>query len=161
MKKNHMILIAVLILCIAALVIDTSNYDLAEADLEQDLVEKLSDITAPETANYQLLDQYDKGRLRFYSGQMFKETQNVPFIFAYKKHWLLPRYEISDYVLQYSDTFITRHAPEIKTLIFEYAAHHQDESLSLVVERSINNKNFLMLGVYIFAAFLGRLGKKQ
>jgi hypothetical protein len=161
MKKRQLIHLAIFILFLVALVIDTSTYDLAEADLEANLHEKLSEIAAPETADYHLLDQYNQGRLRFYSGQMQKETQNVPFIFAFKKHWLLPRYELSDYVLRYSHTIITNHAPELKTLVFEYTAHHQDEDLSLVVERSINNKTVLMLGAYIFAAFLGRVGKEQ
>ncbi len=160
MKKKYIIPILVILLCILALVLDYSDYTLMEDGLQQDMFEKNSEIIGPEGKDYQLQYSYAKGRLHFYSGEIYRDTQKIPLIYAYKKHWLLPRYKREDYVLRYSDTKITEHGPVLKTVVFEYLATHKDESLSLEVKRSPNYKTFLLLAAYAFATFLGKFLKE-
>lgn len=159
MKKKHIIPILTVLLCLFALFVDYSDYTLAEADLEQDMYEKTSEIIGPEAKEYQLIDTYENGRLRFYSGQIFRDSQKIPLIYAYKKHWLLSSYQRSDYVLRYSDDKITHHGPKLKTVIFEYTATNHDENLSLVIERRLNHKTILFIAAYSIATLLGKVMK--
>lgn len=154
--KKMIIPILTVLLCILALYLDYSDYTLVEAELEQDMYEKTSEIIGPEAKGYQLIDTYENGRLRFYSGEIFRGTQKIPVIYAYKKHWLLSSYQRSDYVLRYSDSMITHHGPQLKTVIFEYTAYSQDENLTLLVDRSFNYKTFLFIAAYSIAALLGK-----
>lgn len=156
MNKKHIIPILVILLCILALFLDYSDYTLMEDGLQQDMFEKTSEIIGPEGKDYQLQYSYAKGRIHFYSGQIYRDTQKIPLIYAYKKHWLLPRYKREDYVLRYSDTKITEHGPVLKTVVFEYKATHKDESLSLEVTRSLNHKTILLIAAYIVATLLGK-----
>jgi len=160
MNKKYIIPILVLLLCILALFLDYNDYTLTEDDLQQDMFEKTSEIIGPEGKDYQLQYSYAKGRLHFYSGEIYRDTQKIPLIYAYKKHWLLPRYTREDYVLRYSDTKITEHGPVLKTVVFEYEARHKDESLSLEVTRSLNHKTILLLVAYIIAIFVGKFFKE-
>jgi|GEM_PF-2635024 len=159
--KKYIIPIMVLILCVATLVLDYNEYTLMEEELQQDMFESVSEIIGPEGKDYQLQYSYAKGRLRFYSGEIYRDTQKIPFIYAYKKHWLFSSYRRDDYVLRYSDTQITHHGPEIETVIFEYVAMHRDESLTLQVERSFNRKLLTFLVAYGIVIFLGRLFREK
>lgn len=160
MNKKHIIPILVILLCILALFLDYSDYTLMEDGLQQDMFEKTSEIIGPEGKDYQLQYSYAKGRIHFYSGQIYRDTQKIPVIYAYKKHWLLPRYKREDYVLRYSDTKITEHGPVLRTVIFEYKALHKDDNLSLEVKRSLNHKTVLLLAAYIVATFVGKFFKE-
>ena len=150
----------VILLCILALVLDYNDYTLMEADLEQDMFESASEIIGPDAKDYQLQYSYAEGRLHFYSGEIYRDSQKIPLIYAYKKHWLMPRYIREDYVLRYSDTKITEHGPVLRTVIFEYKALHKDDNLSLEVKRSLNHKTVLLLAAYIVATFVGKFFKE-
>lgn len=160
MKKKNLMPIVLILICILALLIDYSDYTLLEADLEQDMYETTSEIIGPQARDYQLRYTYGKGRLRFYSGQVFKDSQNIPLIYAYKKHWLLDRYERSDYVLRYSDNKIIHHGPTLKTIFFQYTALHTNDDLVLVIDQTINFKTVLMIAAYTITAYLSKLLKE-
>lgn len=161
MKKRNVIQIVIFIFFIVALVIDYNDHDIKEPDLEQNLYNELSEITYPKEVDYEVLDQYDKGRIRFYSGQVFNEDNKGPFIYGYRKHWLLPRYDNPTFLLRYSDARISDRGPELETIIFKYSAHQVDDSLSLKVEKTINFETVLIIGVCLISAFFGWRKRKE
>lgn len=160
LKKRVVIYAVIFILFVAALVVDYNDHDIKETDLEQNLNIELSEITYPEEAVYKVLDQYDKGRVIFYSGQVFNKGNKGPFIYGYRKHWLLPRYDNPTFKLSYSETVISDRGPELETLLFKYTVHQVDDSLSLRVERNVNYKTVLIIGVCLISAFFGWRNRK-
>ncbi|MFT5873241.1 MAG: hypothetical protein ACI8WT_002185 [Clostridium sp.] len=165
MNKKLLIWLVFVGIILVSIIIDYKEYNINESDLDISIYNVLSNITYPEDVDYVIEDQYEKGRVRFYSGQVFNEENKGPFIVGVRKHWLLPRYDNCEWILRLTSTYITEHGKEIETLYFKYTAYQVDESHELTVEREINKVTVFQFcittGAVLLGIYLGNNMKKN
>jgi hypothetical protein len=161
MRIGKALLLITIIIYIIFLVIEYKDYDFVESDLENNINYELSEITYPEEVDYIVLDEYNKGRVRFYSGKVFNKGNRGPFIYGYRKHWLLPRYDNATYLLRHSHTKISESGPQLETLMFKYTAYQEDDNLTLKVHRTINYKTILQYCFIVISIIVGSHYRKK
>lgn len=119
-------------------------------------------ITYPHVAEFVIEDVADLGRARFYSGQVFNDGSEGPFIIGFRKHWLLAIYSAQGPFLRYNVTYIEDRGKDIGAGIFKYTAMQVDESLQLSVERRLHQGNiFRFLATLAASLYGGHIGSQR
>lgn len=161
MNRKIIIWIVFVVISLGLIIIDYSEYVIDESELEQVVIDQLSDITYPEDLDYQIEDEYNEGRIRFYSGQVHNIENRGPFIIGFRRHWLMPVYTNTVLHLSYTRHYIPKPGETIDTYLFKYMASQADNSHKLTVERRINYAELFPFCIVVITVFFEIRRKKM